>query len=156
KMKGSISRYVVKGSSRPRWRYRIEVGKDCNEARLREGKGGFLKESEARSAMKLHLEALETRANAAAAPVAVWTLSTWVQHWLEHYGPTRCQPKTLERYTQLAEYISAELGQIPLVNVNHTNLETALITLLKAPARRRSHLSARTIHNVAGLLRVAL
>ena len=102
--------------------------------------------------MKLHMEALETRANAAPAPGPVWTLGAWVNHWLDHYGPTRCQPKTLERYRQLADYFSAELCQVPLVKLNHTTLETALIALLKAPAKRRAHLSPRTIHNVAGLL----
>lgn len=153
-MKGSVSKYSVKGSSRARWRYRVEAGK--GKERVREGKGGFLKESEARDAMSDHIKALQTRDNAAPSPGPVWTLSTWVNHWLEHYGPTRCAPKTAERYCELAEYISAELGNVPLARLSHTDLETALITLLKAPAKRRAHLSPRTIHGIAGLLSVTL
>ena len=106
--------------------------------------------------MKLHMESLQARANAAPAPGPVWTLGAWVEHWLDHYGPTRCQPKTLQRYRELFRYISEDLRQVPLVKVNHTAIEAALIALLKAPAKRRAHLSPRTIHNIAGPLSVAL
>jgi integrase len=106
--------------------------------------------------MQLHIQSLETRKAAASSPGPVWTLATWLQHWLSHYGPTRCSPKTLERYVQLSGYIPHELGNVPLLKLSHTDLETALFAMLKARGKRRAHLSCRTIHNIAGVFSVAL
>jgi Arm DNA-binding domain len=52
-MRGSVTKYTVKGSSRPRWRYRIEASKDKHGNRVQEGRGGFAKEGEARDAMRV-------------------------------------------------------------------------------------------------------
>jgi integrase len=69
----------------------------------------------------------------------------------------------LERYRQLAEYITkdpdgkpSELAQIALTELNHKQIETALYALLKAKGKRREHISARSVRHVAGLLNVAL
>src|ERR1700691_1297087 len=40
-MKGSITKYTITGSSRPRWRFRIYTGKDEVGRKLYEGRGGF-------------------------------------------------------------------------------------------------------------------
>ena len=105
--------------------------------------------------MTLHLETFKTRA-ISAAPGPSWTVSAWINHWLDHYGPARCQPKTLERYRQLSGYIVLDLGNVPLLKLTHTDLETAFFALLRAPGKRRAHLSATTVHHVAGLLNVVL
>ncbi len=60
-MRGSVTKYVIKGSSRPRWRYRIDAGRDANGRRIQEGGGGFAKEGEARDAMKAHMERISAR-----------------------------------------------------------------------------------------------
>jgi integrase len=153
-MKGSVSKYGASG--RVRWRYRLHL-KDARGGNLWEGKSGFKKQSEASEALRIHITELQSRANAAApSPGPVWTLQSWLDHWLDHYGPTRCQPKTLERYRQLAGYLNPDLGKVPLTKLTHTDLETALFVLLKGPGKRRAHLSAKTVHHVAGLINVTL
>jgi len=154
-MKGSITKYTVKGSSRPKWRYRIRLGKDESGNRLREGRGGFAKEGEAREAMDKRIQEIKER------PPEI-TLGQWVEKWIETYAVQRCQPKTLERYRQLAQYvISAEspiapVSATPLSALTHREIEPALYALLEAKGKRREHISARTVRQVAGLVNVAL
>ena len=91
------------------------------------------------------------------------TLSEWLRTWLDTYGVERCQPKTLERYRQLANYIlnaidglPFELGRMRLPDVTHLQLEPAFYALLTAKAMRREHLCARTVGKIAGVVNVAL
>jgi integrase len=91
------------------------------------------------------------------------TLSEWLRTWLDTYGVERCQPKALERYWQYAGYIidagdglPHELGQIPLPDLTHQKLEAAFYALLAAKAKRREHISARSVRHIAGVVNVAL
>jgi len=43
-MKGSVTKYAIKGSSRPRWRYRVDACGDASGRRIQAGAGGFMKE----------------------------------------------------------------------------------------------------------------
>jgi integrase len=161
-MKGSVTKYAIKGSSRPRWRYRIDTGRD-DVHRIQKGAGGFIKESEAREAMDAHIERIKARA---AMPVetpptapAEKTVSQWLREWLEAYAKNTCQPKTLERYKQLAAYITdssdpeiSALANSPISTVSRKAIKIAMFALLRAKGKRREHLSARTVHHVAGLL----
>ena len=38
------------------------------------------------------------------------TLAEYLDYWLENHAALRCQPKTLERYRQLADYLIRLLG----------------------------------------------
>ena len=141
-MKGSVTKYTVKGSSRPRWRYRIDAGSDQRH-RIQEGRGGFAKEGEARTEMQRHMQEIQGRSAAAPAPPRhEKTLADWLQTWLDTYAVDHCQPKTLDRYRQLANYVTAAESPIaasttPLTELRHTQLES-------------------TVRHVAGLLNVAL
>jgi integrase len=162
-VKGSVTKYTVNGSSRPRWRYRIDAGKDQGH-RIQQGRGGFAKEGEARIKMQRHMQEIQGRSAAApAAPRHEKTLADWLQIWLDTYAVDHCQPKTLERYRQLAAYLTetsdgtpSPLAETPLQDLSHMQLETALYGLLKAKGKRRKHVSARTVRHVAGVLNVAL
>src|SRR5580700_2066885 len=55
-MKGSVTKYTIKGSSRPRWRRRIDAGKDEKGHRLQPRLGGFKKESDANNEMRKHMD----------------------------------------------------------------------------------------------------
>jgi len=105
-----------KGSGRPRWRYRIDAGKDEQGSRIQEGHGGFAKEGEDRNAMKTHMDEIQVRT--AEVQEAPRTLGQWLTEWLDTYAPDRCQPKTIDRYRQLAEYVTvgaaSELAAIAL------------------------------------------
>jgi len=160
-MTGSITKYSITGSKRARWRYRIYTGKDETGRKLYEGRGGFGKEGEARTAMQDAMKEISQRTMPAPAPQR--TLGEWAQQWLDTYALDRCQPKTLERYRQLAAYVltavdgsPAPLAQISLPDLTHQPLEAALFALLMAQGKRRKHISARTVRHVAGFLNVAL
>jgi hypothetical protein len=102
---------VVTRSSRPKWRYRLRVGKDENGNYLREGRGGFAKEGAARDAMRARIDEILARRNAPpetpkAPTLPEPTLTEWLTRWIDTYAVHTCQLKTLERYRQLARYIT--------------------------------------------------
>jgi hypothetical protein len=127
-MTGSITKYIIKGSRRPRWRFRIYTGKDDAGRKIYEGRGGFAKEGVARKDMNSRMAEIGSRADPAPAPQR--TLGDWLQQWLDTYALDRCQPKTLERYRQLAVYVlkasdeePSALAQTPLADLTHQQLE---------------------------------
>jgi integrase len=159
-VKGCIDKYSTKGSSKPHWRYRIYRGKDAAGKKQFVIKAGFKKQGEAEDAMRAAMAELEAKDKME--PVPKKTLGEWLRTWLETYAADRCQPKTLERYQQLAAYIlnapegPVQLSEVDLADLTHTKIESALYGLLKLPGKRREHISARTVRHVAGLLSVAL
>ena len=167
-MRGSVTKYSVEGSSRPKWRYRLRLGKDENGNDLREGRGGFAKEGDACEAMSRRINEIKAQRNAppdmpGPPAVPVPSLSEWLNRWIDTYAVHTCQPKTLERYGQLAKYITgatageiSSLAQTPISAFKHMQLETALLGLLKQKGIRRDHISVRTVRHVASLLHVAL
>ncbi len=168
-MKGSVTKYAVKGSSRPKWRYRLRLGKDASGKELREGRGGFAKESEALDAMRDRTKEIIEQRNApqvATQPEpkpAEVALGEWLSRWIATYAVHSCQPKTIERYKQLADYIiKAQRKEIstvaatPISALKHATLESALLSLVQQPGKRREHISVRTMRHVAGVLQVAL
>lgn len=92
------------------------------------------------------------------------TLPDWLEQWIRLYAPVRCKSrKTLERYQSLANYLTSgrtpELQQIAkrrLAELRPAEVESALLSLFRARAIKRNHLSARTIRHIAGLLSSAL
>jgi len=157
-MKGSVTKYAVSGSSRPKWRYRLRIGRNEHGHEIREGKGGYAKEGDAREAMQNRIAEILAQRNAPSVPPkdSGTTLGEWLQKWLDSYAIERCTPKTRERYFQLARYVPESIASAALPALKHAAIETAMYDLLRAPAKRRAHLSARTVRHVAGLLNVAL
>jgi integrase len=164
-MKGSITKYTVKGSSRPRWRFRICVGRDDQERYLYEGLGGFAKEGDCRTSMREFIDAFNARSRAPAVPPPPPEIlfGEWLNKWLDHYAIHTCQPKTMERYRQLVAYITsatdgeiAVLARQPLSAVGRKDIKPALFALLRLKAKRREHLSPRTVRHIAGVLSAAL
>lgn len=93
-----------------------------------------------------------------------YTLGEWLQRWIDFYAPVRCKSGvTLERYQRLANYVlegtTLELGEsckTLLAHLTHQQLESSLLSLLHAPAKRKERLSAKTVRHLGGLLSVAL
>ena len=85
-MQGTISKYAVAGSSKPKWRYRLRLGKDLLTGNyLREGKGGFAKEAEARKAMRDRIDEITAKqSNVAPPPSTEITVAEWLTEWLEN------------------------------------------------------------------------
>jgi integrase len=155
-MKGSVTKYSIKGSSRPRWRFRVYAGKNETGTKVFQGKGGFAKEGDARTEMQRFIEALQNQNTPA--PSQQRTLGEWLKEWLSTYAAERVQPKTLEGYTQLVRnYVSPiALAGVPLSELTHHQIEAALYGLLKAQAKRKEHVSASTVRHVGHLLGIAL
>ena len=161
-MTGSIDKYITKGSSKPHWRYRIYTGKDSTGVKQYATRAGFEKQALAGDAMRDRINELQKLRNQPAAPEEI-PLASWLTRWIDTYAVHTCQPKTLERYGQLAKYITdaaaGEIGtiaQTPISALKHVQLEAGLRALLKQKAIRREHISIRTVRHVAGVLQVAL
>lgn len=160
-MKGSTTKYAVKNSSKPKWRYRVYVGKDAAGKNIYEGAAGFAKESEAAEAMRKHLASVEKRRGEA--PREDPPLGEWVTRWLETYAPQQCAPKTLERYGGLVKYLTESpaeevqaMAKTPLSKLRRSVLKNGFFAMLRVKGTRREHISARSVRHVAGVVSVAL
>ena len=163
-MQGTINKYITAGSSKPKWRYRLRLGRDpLTGIYLREGRGGFAKEGDARAAMRDRIAEITIEKNAPLAappPSAEITVAEWLTEWLENNAAQECQHTTVARYRQLAGYITAAdapkemiaLAAMPLANVRRSQVKLALRALKNAKAKRRAHLSASSVKHVRGLL----
>lgn len=158
---GSFSKYVTKGGERL-WRYRFD-GDPIDGKRAQISKAGFPTRAAAVKACSVAIDQYRTGTTAGPPTPTKETLGDWVRAWLRDYAPQRCAPKTLERYHQLANYIldaqvgePAQLAATPLLEVKHVHVESALYTLLRMPGKRRAHLSAKSIREIAGVLSVSL
>jgi integrase len=159
---GCISKYTTKGGERL-WRFRFDG--DATEGKRQViGKAGFATRGAAVKACgDAILQYEQSNALPAPVPPSKETVADWVRAWLRDYAPHQCQPKTLERYHQLAGYIleaadgaRAILAQTALAELKHTAVEAAIYELLRMPAKRRAHLSPKTVREIASVLSVAL
>jgi integrase len=98
------------------------------------------------------------------APGEALSLKAWIERWLDTYAPLRCRSrKTIERYREVARYVTrgttdelAAAAATKIADLSHGALESAVLSLVSAPAIRRDRLSHRTIRSVGSLLSVAL
>jgi len=159
---GTIWKYKARNGKRL-WRYQFD-GEPVEGKRCRFTRAGFCTRTEALNAL---YGATKSYDDNKTRPIATAqhqeTVSDWIQTWLRVYAPERCQPKTLERYIGLANYIvkategePAKLAVAPLDQIDHKIVESALRSLLHAKAKRREHLSPKTIREIAGVLSVSL
>jgi hypothetical protein len=114
-MKGSIDKYTTKGSSKPHWRYRIYLGKNEHGKKLWGARAGFEKQAEALDAMRKRIDELRASTDLATAPPTQnKTLGGWLEVWFDTYALDCCEPKTIERYRELADYLLKESDGIAL------------------------------------------
>jgi integrase len=158
---GSVSKYVTK-TGETLWRYRFDGDPIAGKRKVL-GKAGFRKRSAAMNAMMAAIEAYGQGKTVPPPTAPKETLADWVRAWLRDYAPQRCAPKTIERYHGLAAYVldapegePAKLAAVSLAKVDHLLIEAALYALLRMPAKRREHLSAKTVREIAGVLSVSL
>ena len=110
-MTGSIDKYITKGSSKPHWRYRIYTGKDSAGVKQYATRAGFEKQALAGDAMRDRINELRRLRNQPASAEEI-PLASWLTRWIDTYAVHTCQPKTLERYGQLARYITRRVSSI--------------------------------------------
>jgi integrase len=159
---GSVLKYFTKSGDRL-WRYRFD-GDEVDGKRRMISHQGFETRAKATTALQAAVKDYDERKILpAAAPPPKQTFAEWVRVWLRDYAPNKCSPLTLERYHGLAGYIldategePAKLAATPLEEVTHQLVETALYSLLRAKAKRRAHLSGKSVREVASVLRGAM
>jgi len=158
---GSVFKYTSRTGERL-WRYQFAAD-PIDGKRQRFSKAGFATRAAALGALDDAVKNYAQHKDPTPAPVPAETLAGWVRVWLRDYAPERVAPKTLERYHGLASYIldategePAQLAAIPLTEVNHRLIESALRALLHMKAKRIDHLSVKSVREVAGVLRVSL
>ncbi|MFN7939868.1 MAG: site-specific integrase [Bryobacteraceae bacterium] len=160
-----MSKYSVAGSSRPKWRYRIFRGRDAGGKAIYEGKGGYDKKGEAEAAKRAQIEELERPRIEMPPPMPrkeAIPLQLWVATWIANDATRNCTPKTVERYRTLAAYLDspsipeiASLAATPISEIRRPALRAAFHAMLRMKAKRRSHVSVRTVRHVAALVSVA-
>ena len=90
------------------------------------------------------------------------TLVDWLERWITTYAPLRCRSlATTERYSTLSRYllVTDELRTVSETSIDRltrAGLQAAIVSLIAWPAKRRDHLSPRTVCHFAALLRVSL
>ena len=162
---GCVSKYTTKSGCRL-WRYRFDADQ-VDGKRRQMSQAGFATRAAAVKALgDAILEYARSKtlpAPPAPAPEAKETVADWLRTWLRDYAPQRCTPGTIQRYGQLAGYIldakdaePATLATTPLAQVDNAIVEAALYAMLRMPAKRRAHLSAKSIHDIAGFLSVTM
>lgn len=141
------------------WAYSVDVGRGADGGRIRQFKSGFARKSEAESALRILLAEKDHSADIGQADPQ--TFAAFTQTWFTEYGVRKCSPKTLERYRQLAGYVTPHLGGVKLQDLTALTLERVLLRLRDSGGRDRltkkeRPLSPMTVHHIAAVLNVIL
>ena len=148
-------------SGRVVWNYGFDLQGSTREHRERATESGFATKAEAQTAeANRRIEEQQKRdlakagASIAAAPpkTLVMLLSEFMRHC-----EGKLAPKTLDRYHQQAAYLDLTLLAMPLLDITPLHLNREWDRLLKGGGHHRKTklprpLSAKTVHNIAGVL----
>jgi hypothetical protein len=117
-MKGSITKYRKK-DGRVSWGYYYKAeGRQYT-------KSGFATKFDASKALDAALGNYQDE-NGVARKGDTRTLAEYFPYWLDRHAALRCQPKTLERYRQLACYMIRLLGSIPILDLKPGLIQEAV------------------------------
>lgn len=140
------------------WAYSLYLGRTADGRQRRVYASGFATKREADDARRARI--LEIADQAAVQDGAPATLGQLLKIFLET-AATRCSPKTLERYKNLAEYIHPDVLTTSLSEVNTLQLEREFERLRQSGGHHRRTkearpLSGRTVRHVWGIISAAL
>lgn len=140
------------------WGYSIDIGKDEHGKRKQIFKSGFRLEREAIDALQ---KKLNQKSEGELVKPDPTTFAAFLQEWFREHAERNCTPKTAERYRQLSAYILPQIGATKLQDLTALQLERVFNHLKDSggwnrKAKARRPLSAKTVHHIAGLVRVAL
>jgi integrase len=143
-MKGSIFKSTSK-AGKTTWRYQIVAGRDESGKPVRLGKSGFRLEREAADAMREALQELQR------GPInTTSTLGEYLPQWLDYHARAKpLSPTTAETYACMIRHVARALGKVALRELTTFQLDDFYQKLAET-------LSAKTIREVHGVLRVAL
>jgi len=147
-LNGTNSKHL-KNDGRISWEYH------CQAEGLRFSKSNFVTKFEASKALGA---ARHQQSKANAHTEDTRTLAEYLEYWLDNHAALRCQPKTLERYRQLAESLVRLLGHISIRDLRTCAIQEAVNWLqLRGGVPTDAHpqgrpLAPKTVHSTASLL----
>ena len=123
-------------------------------------KNGFESQVAAEAAL---LAAVDRRAAAESVPAEVDpTFTEYVRYWLTEHAARRCAPKTLERYRELAEYLTRQFGETRLNDLTTAQIQRAVHRIEDCGGRiTKDHpdgrpLAPKTVRHIGTLLYTCL
>lgn len=144
------------------WGYAIFLPRDSATGKQRViSKSGFAKEGEAKEARERALELLKSGSPEEQVSAARdLTLSAFFEQWIEQEIRLgrKCQPKTIERYKELAGYMLRKIGATPLNQVGTMAIRIALNELQEHGGRKTEEhpdgkpLAPKTVREIAFIL----
>ena len=162
-MRGTIFKRTYR-SGRSVWCFELDAGEGENGRRIRISRAGFARESDADSELSRlkaeKTEGLLVRPNPT-------TFGEFMREWFREHAEHNCEPKTVERYRQLAGYVLPQLESVALQDLSALMLERLYNQLRKSGGQRKRRrrrgeqaqpapLSAKTVQHIAGLVHGAL
>jgi integrase len=149
-LNGTMTKYRQKDS-------RISWGYHCKTEGRKVSKSGFATKFEGSKALGAALGRHQDD-NGVARKGDTRTLAEYLDYWLDNHATLRCQPKTLERYRQLADHLIRLLGHISIRDLRPGAIQEAVNWLqLRGGVPTNAHpegrpLAAKTVHSTASLL----
>src|ERR1019366_1208789 len=123
-------------------------------------KNGFESQVAAEAAL---LAAVDRRAAAESVHAEVDpTFTEYVRYWLTEHAARRCAPKTLERYRELAEYLTRQFGETRLNDLTTAQIQRAVHRIEDCGGRiTKDHpdgrpLAPKTVRHIGTLLYTCL
>jgi integrase len=165
-MTGSIFKRPLK-NGRTSWGYIIDDGVDAAGKRYQTTKAGFATKREVADALRdaLSEAGVKSKAKAAPAPPSVPTFSVFFERWMAEHTRRKCQPKTIERYSDFGSYamrqtveIAGEqllFGDVTIDKFGPMQLELLINALLDHGGQKTKDfpggkaLSARSVRHIA-------
>jgi integrase len=90
------------------------------------------------------------------------TVGEYLKYWLDNHAAPRCQPKTLERYRQLADNLTRLLGGVSLLDLRPAIIQDVInVMQVRGGAPTKAHpegrpLAPKTVHATASVLSTCL
>ena len=152
-----VSKYKY-DSGRVVWRYQFTLGATRKDQKLIQ-QMGFATKQEAMAAEATRRAEEQTRraATGGVAAALPTTLAMLLAEFMKQYAEDNLAPKTIERYEEMAEYLSPELLGMTIGEITPLDLSREWARLLKSGGHTRRTKEARpmkpkTVRNIAGLV----
>jgi integrase len=140
------------------WRYQFTLGATRKDQKLIQ-QMGFATKQEAMAAEAARRAEEQTRraATGGVAAALPTTLAMLLAEFMKQYAEDNLAPKTIERYEEMAEYLSPELLGMTIGEITPLHLSREWARLLKSGGHTRKTKAPRamkpkTVRNIAGLV----
>jgi integrase len=140
------------------WRYQFTLGATRKDQKLIQQMGFATKqEAMAAEATRRAEEQVRRAATGGVAAALPTTLAMLLAEFMKQYAKDNLAPKTIERYEEMAEYLSSELRGMTIGEITPLHLSREWARLLKSGGHTRRTkeprpMKPKTVRNIAGLV----